>query len=313
MNLRTWVIGAGSIGLFLQYLLQPAVNSVLIARPASVDALRHQALTLQGAMTDQLMINCATTIPTTAEPSVVFIVTKAPAVLPLLATLASQLPPQSQVILCQNGIGLYDQVTQQYPHWKVMRLSCWMGMARQSLTALKIAGIFKFDLAANASNSEALQFWQAVLAQQAIPTTISTNPQYSEWQKALWNITVNGLCAILDVPNGAILDHPEIRAVAQDIMQETVAVAAQAGINLTLADQQAVFQSLEKTRQNINASLQDLRAGRATEIGFFNGAVVNLARKMGMRAPLNEFIVNIIKYLERQQLRRSAADAVSGV
>jgi 2-dehydropantoate 2-reductase len=303
MNSVTWVIGAGSIGLFLQYLLQPTVNSLLIARPASVAALGAQPLTISGAIVDQLQVNATAQPPKVSQPVTAFIVTKAPAVLPLLHELADYLPPQSQVILCQNGIGLYDRVCQQYPQWTVLRLACWMGIARQTLTAIRVAGIFKFELAGDARAMAMLQFWQPVLAQQNIPTTISTDPHYSEWQKALWNITVNGLCAILDAPNGVILDHPEIMAVAQNIVTETVAVAASAGINLTLADQQAVFQSLEKTRQNINASLQDLRAGRMTEIEFFNGAVVTLARNSGKSAVLNELIVNIIKYLEREQSR----------
>ena len=37
--------------------------------------------------------------------------------------------------------------------------------------------------------------------------------------------------------------------------------------------------------------LQDIQRGRRTEIEFINGCVVNVARRLGIRAPLNALIV----------------------
>ena len=57
-----------------------------------------------------------------------------------------------------------------------------------------------------------------------------------------------------------------------------------------------------KTATNISSMLQDVRAGRRTEIDAINGAVVAAARKLGMFSPENMKLVAEVKELERSYL-----------
>ncbi len=109
------------------------------------------------------------------------------------------------------------------------------------------AGLHKFELAAQTLEST-LSYWAETLQRAGIPTTFSTNPIQSEWEKALWNITVNGLCSIVNTHNGAILDHPELREIAENILEEAVAVAKNEGIMLDARSKAAVFGTLEKLK-----------------------------------------------------------------
>lgn len=302
----TYVIGAGSIGLFIQYLLQPIVSSVLVARPASCEKLNQSPLRLTGAVESSRQIRCQpwATLTTHESPATLIIATKAHEVAEILQLIPSHFASGSTLILCQNGIGIFEAAKQQLPDFSILRLHCWMGIQRRALDHIHIAGIYKFDLAGEPQSAPLLAQWHTVLGQIPIPTTLGTNPPYAEWQKALWNITVNGLCSIVDAPNGAILDFPELRTVADAIMTETVTVAHRAGIPLTQADITAVFDSLEKTRTNINATLQDLRAGRHPELEFFNQAVVETATRFGCPAPVNTLVVQLVNYLEKTQQRK---------
>ena len=45
--------------------------------------------------------------------------------------------------------------------------------------------------------------------------------------------------------------------------------------------------------------LQDIEAGRETEIDFLNGAIVEFGRRHGVDAPLNEALTALVKGLER--------------
>lgn len=302
----TYVIGAGSIGLFIQYLLQPVVSSVLVARPASCEKLTHVPLRLTGAIEASRQIGCQTwaTLPTHTSPATLLIATKAHEVTEVLNQVPDLFPPGSTLILCQNGIGIFEIARHRLPDFTILRLHCWMGIQRRALDHIHIAGIYKFDLAGDPQAAPVLAQWQAIFGQTPVPTTVGTNPPYAEWQKALWNITVNGLCSIVDAPNGAILDFPELRIVADAIMTEAVTVAHRAGIPLTQADITTVFDSLEKTRTNINATLQDLRAGRHPELEFFNQAVVETATRFGCPAPVNTLVVQLVKYLEKTKQRK---------
>ena len=53
-----------------------------------------------------------------------------------------------------------------------------------------------------------------------------------------------------------------------------------------------------KTATNISSMLQDIRAGRRTEIDAINGAVVAAGRRFGLATPANQALLAEIKALE---------------
>lgn len=302
--MRVYVVGAGGVGLFIQYRLQPHLETLLIARDASRTALSRSPLRVTGIVEGEMKLHCIgwDEMERLQQPATVFVAVKAHEVTEVLNRLNAILAAGSNVLLCQNGIGIYEIGQKLCPEHHIYRLSCWIGVRRVDSTHIHVAGLHKFELAAQSALESTLSYWAETLQRAGIPTTFSTNPIQSEWEKALWNITVNGLCSIVNAHNGAILDHPELREIAENILEETVAVARNEGIMLDASSKAAVFGSLEKTKGNINATLQDLRAGRHPELEFFNGAVVAAATRQHIKAPLNLMILRLVDYLDREKL-----------
>ncbi|MFH0959162.1 MAG: ketopantoate reductase C-terminal domain-containing protein, partial [Pseudomonadota bacterium] len=52
------------------------------------------------------------------------------------------------------------------------------------------------------------------------------------------------------------------------------------------------------TSGNLNSMLQDILAGRRTEIDFINGAIAAQAKSLGLEAPVNETLAMLIRSLE---------------
>jgi len=75
-------------------------------------------------------------------------------------------------------------------------------------------------------------------------------------------------------------------------------IAKLEGITLTEEDKKQTLLSIAKTTANTNASLQDLRKGLKTEVRYFNGEVVSLAKKHNVDAKLNLMVYNLMSYLE---------------
>lgn len=303
---RSYVLGAGGIGLFLAYILNKVTPTTVIARQHTVDVLAREPLRVSGKIDGEMKLDAKTLeqVESFEEGDIVYVSTKAHELEGLLSALKAKLKPGSSVALCQNGIGIFDIGRALLPHVHILRLNCWLGATRKELNELKVAGYFKLDLSAETDTRKQLQEVQAALEATGYKVEAGTAPHLSEWRKALWNITVNGMCAIVDAKNGAILDYPELKAIADLILDETRRVAHGAGVMISQEDLDKVFQSLEQTRENINATLQDLRAGRHPELEFLNGAVVNAARKNDQNAPLNETILNLVTYLEKVKARR---------
>lgn len=309
---QIFVLGAGSLGLFTQYHFQKnGLSSILLGRKNTKEHFKNHKLQVSGLIEDSLNIDCDTLEDLPPEKitddSVIFILCKADQVEPILINLNERLGAKCActLVLCQNGIGVYDLASAltAATAFKLIRLHYWLGTERKSIDEVKIAGVYKFNLSAEKEHQEAMSKVESILSVTGIKMESSLYPHLSEWKKALWNIAVNGLCSIADKPNGAILDYPELFALSKMLVQEACEVAKLGGIELDQSDVDQVFRSLSQTRANTNATLQDLRAGKASEIDYFNGAVVKYARSHGQKAPFNETITNLVLYLERSRSR----------
>src|SRR5205085_12520445 len=129
------------------------------------------------------------------------------------------------------------------------------------------------------------------------------------WKEALFGIAVHALGALAETANGAIAEQPELKAIASELIAETVEIAALEGVHLTTRDQSAVWQALDAARPKIGPVLRDLRAGRKTELDFMNGAVAETARRHGKKVPVNESLLHLLSFHERAGRFRAKGSA----
>ena len=76
-------------------------------------------------------------------------------------------------------------------------------------------------------------------------------------------------------------------------------IAEKKGIDFDKADTSSTFGSKVRDRARYS-TLQDLDAGRHTEVDMFAGAVVRMGRELGIPTPYNEFTYHMIKALEEK-------------
>jgi len=119
------------------------------------------------------------------------------------------------------------------------------------------------------------------------------------WGKLLVNVGINALTAIHDCPNGALLDSPRLVEMMTAAVQEAALLAARLGIELPGDPVARTKEVCRATGANISSMLQDVRAGRRTEIEAINGAVVRMAKKLGMAVPLNAELLHQVRSKER--------------
>ena len=119
------------------------------------------------------------------------------------------------------------------------------------------------------------------------------------WYKFAFNVSRNLPQAILGCGVGAYDDSENVKHLMMCLRNEVVAVAGAQGIDIR------ELSPLEK-RRGVSApyarysTLQDLDAGRHTEIDMFSGTVIRLGKKYGISTPYNEFVYYAIKALEEK-------------
>jgi 2-dehydropantoate 2-reductase len=123
------------------------------------------------------------------------------------------------------------------------------------------------------------------------------------WAKMLYNCALNPLGAILRVPYGALAEQMTTRQLMDHIVEEVFAVMEATGHRThwrTCRDFLNVFYArlVPDTAEHESSMLQDITAGKRTEIDALNGAVVRLADERGIVVPHNRAVCNLIRFIE---------------
>ncbi len=126
------------------------------------------------------------------------------------------------------------------------------------------------------------------------------------WGKVLYNCSLNPLGAILEVPYGKLGDNEETRNIIRIIIKEIFLVCQALGVTLPYRGADDYYRYLLETQLPPTAGhrasmLQDIQAGRKTEIDALNGAISRYAEKLGICTPYNDLLTNLIKFREKTQ------------
>ena len=90
-----------------------------------------------------------------------------------------------------------------------------------------------------------------------------------------------------------------MKAISDGLRKELKAIALAKGIDLTKAGSASVHGSPVPPSARYS-TLQDLDAGRHTEIDMFSGALMRMGQELGIPTPYNEYTYHMIKALEEK-------------
>jgi 2-dehydropantoate 2-reductase len=133
------------------------------------------------------------------------------------------------------------------------------------------------------------------------------------WQKLVHNAVVNPVSALTGMSCSELLADDDIQAFMRALCLEIADVMRKRGT--PLEDEEDPYRPIVRSQQalakNRPSMWQDLVRGFRTEIDAMNGGIVAEAERLGMSAPLNWGIVQMIHSRERQQRRRQERSAAT--
>ena len=137
--------------------------------------------------------------------------------------------------------------------------------------------------------------------------TAQLEPKIHEaiWEKAIFNAAMNPLCALTRRTPGFLGAHEESVAMIHALVEEGVAVANASGFEISSAPIHELTMVSRVDHADHEASmLQDIKAGRRTEVDSINGSIVEAAHKAGIEVPITETLWRLVK-LEEAKLAES--------
>jgi 2-dehydropantoate 2-reductase len=209
--------------------------------------------------------------------------------------------PETVIVTLQNGIGNAEILADTFPAHCVLAGTTAHGSTLLEPGYVRHAGCGDTAVGAlRPQEHDRAATLCTVFEKAGIDTSVFEDVSAVLWRKLIVNCGINPLAAVLDINNGRILELEPVRSIMQAAVREAVSVAAAMGIQMSPDEQiERVEQVCLATQANICSMLQDIRAGRRTEIEYMNGAVVREARARSLSVPTNSMLCDLVHAKEK--------------
>ena len=138
----------------------------------------------------------------------------------------------------------------------------------------------------------------ATLTRSGMNTISMPDARGAQWAKLIFNASTNPVGALTRQHHGAATFFEPTGQLFNDLIDEGLAVARALGIELHGDPRALVQKGAEAPGKHKASMLQDILAGRQTEVDFMNGAIVKWGEKVGVATPLNKAMWALVKGLE---------------
>jgi len=296
---KTLVFGAGAIGSLLGGLLSIENEVTIVARKPHVDAVNRRGLRIS-RVTNRIAWPTARIDAPADAPDVVFITTKAYDTERAVDALRA-FWRRSLFVTLQNGLGNAEALAANAD--RVIAGTTTHGVTFVAPGEIVHAGAGDTVVGpVKGVDSADTQHLADVLTAAGVPTTVTSDARRELWAKAVVNAAINPLTAVLRVPNGVLVETDDLRHPVEILATEGATAAADAGVPLEPSDLAAkAVEVAARTAKNRSSMLQDIEAGRRTEVDAITGALVGAAAAKGRRLPYNEIVQALVLGLERNR------------
>jgi 2-dehydropantoate 2-reductase len=224
------------------------------------------------------------------------VLTKSPRTPGVARALARVLAPAGLAVTLQNGLGHREVLEAALGRRRVAVGTALLGARLLSPGEVSVVP-GRVVLGEEPETVERLRGLAARLRAARVEVQTTRDVPRLVWEKLVANCAINPLTALAGVPNGALLEDPELRATLLAAAAEVGAVAAARGIPLgdpgTIA-----LRVAEATAANRSSMLQDLERGATSEIDALNGAVAAEGRRLGVPTPVNSSLWHRVRERE---------------
>lgn len=329
--MKICIFGAGAIGSYLGAKLaklpRSEVEVTLIARGKQLEALQTQGLKLEENGSEETTDNFFATADVNAvEPQdAIFVTVKAQSVPKLAPALPALYGPETMVITAQNGIPwwYFRKSGTEYEGRKILAVDPdatveanipverVIGCIVYPATELIAPGVVKhiegdrFSLGElDGTKSDRIKKLAQLLRQAGIKAPVRSQIRNELWLKLWGNLAFNPISALTRATLEDICKYSLTRELAQNMMLEAQAIAEKLGVKFSISLEQRI-EGASSVGAHKTSMLQDIEAGRPTEIDALLGVAIELGELTNTPTPHLSSIYASVKLLEQSILKNT--------
>ena len=289
------ICGLGAIGSIYANILQEQVNLKILVDEKRFERYRNNPLIFNGK---ELHFDYILPSYPNFKADLIIIATKYDGLLDAIKNIENFICNDTIVMSLLNGVTSEEFIAQKYGYDKIL-YSYFIGHSSvrngRSITHDGTNTIVFGSPNPNKNLIRVKEFFDKTSIHYEIPEDII----YSIWLKYMLNVSCNQISAIKKYTFGDILNNKKCMELVINVMKEVQTLAKAEGVKNT----ENMLNDASKALNTMNpdgktSMLQDILAGRKTEVEIFAGTVVELGKKHKIPTPLNDYLKIYIELLE---------------
>jgi 2-dehydropantoate 2-reductase len=322
------VLGAGAIGTYVgAALARGGADVVLIARGAHLDAMRRNGVRVLSPQGDFAAHPPATDdLGAVADADCVIIGLKANSLPELMPQVGALLKPDVCVVPAQNGVPWWffqsfggqlentvveavdpgGRIAAAIPQQAVV--GCVPYPASELVEPGVVRHIEGTRFAIGEPDGRLSYRCEAIsdaLSAGGLKSPVEPAIRAELWLKLIGNAAFNPVSALTGATLGTLGTLPSMVDLLRELMEEVAAVGHALGIDLPVSVERRLEAGL-RVGDHKTSMLQDLDAGKPLELECMTGAVIEIARRVGVAVPRTEAVHACASLLDR--VRRSSGE-----
>ena len=302
---RFAVVGAGPVGSIVAAFLAKGGYDVTLCDvvPSLLEPARDPGIRIEG--TDSLQAKVSRTTTRVDEliedpPDVVIVAVKATA-LPLIASTLEGFAAEGRyVVSWQNGVDTERVLAKHLGAAFVLRAVVNLGCVPMGPAHVRIAFHHRphYIQELDPRSQEAAVGISEVLTRCGLDTLRTDQIQDMVWRKAILNACMNPICAVTGKTMAEVINDPILFHLVDALIKEGVGVARANEFRLGAEYYPYCIDYIRNAGHHKPSMLQDIEAGRRTEVDYINGKIVEYGAQAGVPTPYNTMIRGLVKALE---------------
>lgn len=321
MNILLYGAGATGLG-YASFILKAGEKVDIIATDETSKRLKETGILRTGKLGDYHALPHLFTVHTSVSEinwkiyDVILVATKTFLNKDIIKNISTMRLKKVKVILLQNGWGMNRLFEKVFSQSQIFNAHIYCGFIRLERNHSHITaygGPTFFGNIVSVDRDCTIATLCDLITIGGLPCEYTSDITTKMWSKMLYNCTTNPLSFIFDIKNGQLGSSRHMREIMNGIVEEIFIVLSKTAFKTnwdTAAEYLDYFYNelLPLSKDHRSSMLQDKRTGKHTEIDYFNGAVINLARDYKISCPHNEITYNMVKFIE--QLKLGADDVI---
>ncbi|MBY4865896.1 2-dehydropantoate 2-reductase [Burkholderia sp. Bp9017] len=310
--MRIAILGAGAMGSLFGGLLAERGEAVTLidVNDAHLDAIRRDGLRIDDDRGARRVRTLHAVRPEAAHAAAIaspdtpfdllIVFTKSTHTRAALDGVRALLGPHTSVLTLQNGLGNVETLNAFVPLERILvGVTTWPAdVAGPGHVRSHGAGTIRMMTADGTARPFAATV-AAALSDAGLACSLDADVWAAIWEKVAFNAALNTLCAATGCTVDQLASVPDGPRLALAIAAETAAVARAKGIDV---DGESIAHNVEHAihahHGHRPSMLQDVLAGRRTEIDAISGRVVAAARETGVAVPHTDTLLALVRLID---------------